>query len=38
MSWTKRAVHPSKVVNVGDMVEVQVLGVDEANRRISLGL
>jgi small subunit ribosomal protein S1 len=38
MSWTKRTVHPSKVVNVGDAVEVQVLGVDEANRRISLGL
>jgi small subunit ribosomal protein S1 len=38
MSWSKRAVHPSKVVNVGDYVEVQVLGVDEANRRISLGL
>ncbi len=38
MSWSKRAVHPSKVVNVGDTVEVQILGVDEANRRISLGL
>ena len=38
MSWSKRAVHPSKVVNVGDLVEVQVLGVDEGNRRISLGL
>ena len=38
MSWSKRAVHPSKVVNPGDNVEVQVLGVDEANRRISLGL
>jgi small subunit ribosomal protein S1 len=38
MSWSKRAVHPSKVVNVGDNVDVQVLGVDEANRRISLGL
>ncbi|MGH7905735.1 MAG: 30S ribosomal protein S1 [Candidatus Binataceae bacterium] len=38
MSWSKRAVHPSKVVNVGDNVEVQVLGVDEGNRRISLGL
>jgi small subunit ribosomal protein S1 len=38
MSWSKRAVHPSKVVNVGDRVEVQVLGVDEGNRRISLGL
>ena len=38
MSWSKRAVHPSKVVNPNDIVEVQVLGVDEANRRISLGL
>jgi small subunit ribosomal protein S1 len=38
MSWSKRAVHPSKVVNPGDMVDVVVLGVDEANRRISLGL
>jgi small subunit ribosomal protein S1 len=38
MSWSKRAVHPSKVVNPNDYVEVQVLGVDEANRRISLGL
>src|SRR5246500_2870434 len=38
MSWSKRAVHPSKVVNQGDMVEVQVLGVDEANRRLLLGL
>jgi small subunit ribosomal protein S1 len=38
MTWSKRAVHPSKVVNVGDAVEVQVLGVDEGNRRISLGL
>jgi small subunit ribosomal protein S1 len=38
MTWSKRTVHPSKIVNVGDAVEVQVLGVDEANRRISLGL
>jgi small subunit ribosomal protein S1 len=38
MSWSKRNVHPSKVVSPGDLVEVQVLGVDEANRRISLGL
>src|SRR6201987_171380 len=37
MSWSKRAVHPSKVVNPGDTVEVQVLGVDEANPRIPLG-
>ena len=38
MSWSKRTVHPSKVVKEGAIVEVQVLGVDEANRRISLGL
>ena len=38
MTWSKRTIHPSKVVGVGDTVEVQVLGVDEANRRISLGL
>jgi small subunit ribosomal protein S1 len=38
MSWQKRAVHPSKIVNAGDRVEVQILGVDEGNRRISLGL
>src|SRR5271154_4590951 len=38
MSWSKRALHPSKVVNANDTVEVQGLGVDEANRRISLGL
>ena len=30
MTWTKRDLHPSKVVNVGDVVEVQVLDVDEA--------
>ncbi len=38
MSWSKRTVHPSKIVSPGATVEVQVLGVDEANRRISLGL
>jgi small subunit ribosomal protein S1 len=38
MSWTKRIAHPSKVVNVGDEVDVIVLDVDTANRRISLGL
>jgi small subunit ribosomal protein S1 len=38
MSWTKRIAHPSKVVNVGDEVDVVVLDVDTANRRISLGL
>ncbi len=38
MSWTKRVKHPSQVVNVGDEVEVVVLEVDGANRRISLGM
>jgi len=38
MSWTKRVTHPSKVVEVGSEVDVVVLDVDTANRRISLGL
>ncbi len=38
MSWTRRVSHPSKVVNVGDEVDVIVLDVDAASRRISLGL
>lgn len=38
MSWTKRVKHPSQVVNVGDEVDVVVLEVDGANRRISLGM
>jgi small subunit ribosomal protein S1 len=38
MSWSKRIKHPSKILNVGDSVEAQVLGVDPAARRISLGL
>jgi small subunit ribosomal protein S1 len=38
MSWTKRVTHPSKVVEVGAEVDVVVLDVDAANRRISLGL
>jgi len=38
MSWTRRVSHPSKVLNAGDDVEVVVLDVDPANRRISLGL
>ena len=38
MSWTSRVAHPSKVVSVGDEVDVMVLAVDPANRRISLGL
>jgi small subunit ribosomal protein S1 len=38
MSWTKRVTHPSKVLEVGQDVDVMVLDVDTANRRISLGL
>ena len=38
MSWTRRVSHPSKVLNPGDEVDVVVLDVDPANRRISLGL
>src|SRR5512138_3022738 len=38
MSWSKRIKHPSKILNVGDAVEAQVLGVDPQARRISLGL
>jgi small subunit ribosomal protein S1 len=38
MSWTKRVTHPSKVLEVGQEVEVQVLDVDPTNRRVSLGL
>lgn len=38
MSWTKRIKHPSKVVDLNDMVEAVVLDLDKDNRRISLGL
>jgi small subunit ribosomal protein S1 len=38
MSWSKRTRHPSKLVNVGDEVEAEVLGVDPRARRISLGM
>src|SRR5215468_5903855 len=38
MSWTKRVTHPSKVLEVGQEVDVMVLDVDTANRRISVGL
>ncbi|EMC2175523.1 30S ribosomal protein S1 [Escherichia coli] len=38
MDWTNKNIHPSKVVNVGDVVEVMVLDIDEERRRIYLGL
>ncbi len=38
MSWTRKNIHPSKVVNSGQEVTVQVLEIDRDKRRISLGL
>jgi small subunit ribosomal protein S1 len=38
MSWTKKNVHPGKIVSTSQEVEVKVLEVDEEKRRISLGL
>ncbi|TMQ72564.1 MAG: 30S ribosomal protein S1 [Candidatus Eisenbacteria bacterium] len=38
MSWTRHVRHPSKVVNIGDVIEAVVLKVDKANEKISLGL
>ena len=38
MSWTKKNVHPGKILTTSEEVEVQVLEIDSAKRRISLGL
>jgi small subunit ribosomal protein S1 len=38
MDWTNKNVHPSKAVSLGDEVEVMILEIDEARRRISLGM
>jgi small subunit ribosomal protein S1 len=38
MSWTKKNVHPGKILSTSEMVEVQVLEIDSSKRRISLGL
>jgi small subunit ribosomal protein S1 len=38
MDWTNKNVHPSKVVSMGDVVDVMVLEIDEDRRRISLGM
>ena len=38
MSWTNKNIHPSKVVQIGEAVEVMILDVDEERRRISLGI
>ena len=38
MDWTNKNIHPSKVVALGDEVEVKILDIDEERRRISLGM
>lgn len=38
MSWTKKIRHPSKILNVGDMVEAVVLSINPESKRISLGM
>lgn len=38
MSWTKKNIHPNKVVSLGDEVEVMVLEIESEKRRIALGL
>ncbi len=38
MDWTNKNIHPSKVVQIGDDIEVMVLDIDEERRRISLGI
>ncbi|MAY02740.1 MAG: 30S ribosomal protein S1 [Gammaproteobacteria bacterium] len=38
MDWTNKNIHPSKVVQLGDEIEVMILDIDEERRRISLGL
>jgi small subunit ribosomal protein S1 len=38
MDWTNKNIHPSKVVQLGDEVEVMVLDIDQERRRISLGI
>jgi small subunit ribosomal protein S1 len=38
MDWTNKNVHPSKIVQLGDEIEVMILDIDEERRRISLGI
>jgi len=38
MSWTRHGIHPSKLVNVGDNIDVKILSIDKDKKRISLGL
>ncbi|QDU93109.1 30S ribosomal protein S1 [Lignipirellula cremea] len=38
MSWVKRVNHPSDLVDIGDMIDVMILGVDKAGQQLSLGM
>ena len=38
MDWTNKNIHPSKIVQLGDQVEVMILDIDQERRRISLGI
>jgi small subunit ribosomal protein S1 len=38
MSWTQKVRHPSKMVSIGDMVEIVILNIDTDRRRVSLGM
>lgn len=38
MDWTNKNIHPSKVVSIGEAIEVMILDIDKERRRISLGL
>lgn len=38
MSWTRNVVHPSKLLNVGDVIDVKVLSLEKDRKRISLGI
>ena len=38
MDWTNKNIHPSKIVSLGDEVDVMILDIDEERRRISLGI
>jgi small subunit ribosomal protein S1 len=38
MSWTRNVVHPSKILNVGDQIDVKILSLERERKRISLGI
>ncbi len=38
MSWTRRINHPNEMVNIGDEIDVKILGVDAAGQQLSLGI